>query len=63
MYFGSAMEECPVYDREAISAGSVIEGPAILQQLDSTVVLEPGDVAQVHEYGSLIIAVGEAQSR
>jgi len=59
MYVDGAMKDCPVYDRVALAAGATVEGPAILQQLDTTVVLESGDTATVHEYGSLIVSIGE----
>lgn len=47
-----------VYSRDGLSPGAKIEGPAILEQLDSTVVVPPGDVAQVDGYSNVIIHVG-----
>ena len=44
------------YDRERLQAGNVITGPAIITQLDSTVVVNPGLSAEVDKYGTLIIA-------
>ena len=35
-------------------------GPAIVEQLDSTTVVFPGDRAAVDEAGNLVIAVGDA---
>ena len=56
--FDGEMRPTPVYDRARIGAGATIEGPAILSQLDSTTVLFPGQTAEVHAYGSLIVREG-----
>ena len=52
--------ECPVYGRDALGVGAVLQGPAIVEQADATTVIEPGMAAQVDELGNLII---EAKSR
>jgi N-methylhydantoinase A len=39
-----------VYDRTTLPAGARIEGPAIVEQLDSTVVVPPGVVAEIDEH-------------
>jgi N-methylhydantoinase A len=44
-----------LYEREELGAGSVLEGPAIVGQLDATTVIEPGARAVVDEYGNLLI--------
>ena len=56
--FDGEMRPTPVYDRARLGAGATIEGPAILSQLDSTTVLFPGQTAEVHTYGSLIVREG-----
>jgi N-methylhydantoinase A len=43
----------PIYDRRALSAGCHVAGPAILEQFDSTVVIEPGYEGTVDAFGSL----------
>jgi N-methylhydantoinase A len=40
----------PVYDRPTLHAGAEVTGPAIIQQLDSTVVVPPGIIAKVDEH-------------
>lgn len=50
--------EAAVYDRGALRAGNVIDGPALVEQADSTTVLGSGQRAQVDPYGHLIISVG-----
>jgi N-methylhydantoinase A len=45
--------ECPVYDRYRLGAGARVPGPAIVEELDSTVCLHPGYGATVDEWGNL----------
>jgi N-methylhydantoinase A len=42
--------DTPVFDRAALPAGCTLEGPAIVQQLDSTIVVPPGVTAAVDEH-------------
>ncbi|WP_345420910.1 hydantoinase/oxoprolinase family protein [Pseudonocardia xishanensis] len=49
--------DTPVYDRDALGAGAVIEGPAIVEQLDSTTPIPPGAVAEVDAWLNLRITV------
>jgi N-methylhydantoinase A len=50
--------DCPVYQRERLDVGSSFAGPAILDQLDSTTVICPGQVARVDEWKNLIVTEG-----
>jgi N-methylhydantoinase A len=45
--------DTPIYDRSGLPAGASVEGPAIIQQLDSTVVVPPGVTAEVDEHLSI----------
>jgi N-methylhydantoinase A len=47
--------DTPIYDRESLGAGAVIDGPAIVEERESTTVLPPSTRATVDEYGSLIV--------
>jgi N-methylhydantoinase A len=47
--------DCPVYQRERLDVGLELEGPAILDQLDCTTVICPGQVARVDEWKNLIV--------
>lgn len=40
----------PIFQRDALRAGTVIQGPAIIDQFDSTIVVPPGVIAKVDEY-------------
>ncbi|MEO0994194.1 MAG: hydantoinase/oxoprolinase family protein [Pseudomonadota bacterium] len=46
----------PVYERLALAVGSEIQGPALLEQADTTIFVDPGLAARVDAYGNLIIA-------
>lgn len=46
---------CPVYAREKLSAGNRIEGPAIVEQMDTTTVILPDMHAIVDPYLNLIL--------
>jgi len=41
--------------RAALAAGNRLEGPAIVEQMDSTTVIPPGLHARVDDYGNLVI--------
>jgi len=42
------------YDRSQLQRGHVIEGPAVVHQYDTTVVLPPGWTARVDAFGALV---------
>jgi N-methylhydantoinase A len=47
--------------RPGVAPGAVIEGPAVIEEPNSTILLYPGDVATVTDHGHLDIAIaGEA---
>ena len=46
---------CDIYDRAGLSPGSTIDGPAILENIDSTVVVNPGWRARIDGYGNSIM--------
>ncbi|NKB70578.1 MAG: hydantoinase/oxoprolinase family protein [Candidatus Latescibacteria bacterium] len=47
--------ECPIYDRYKLEGEAVVEGPAVIEEIDSTTVLHPGYVARVDPLGPLIL--------
>jgi N-methylhydantoinase A len=42
--------ETPIYAREDLPAGVTFEGPAVIDQLDTTTLVPPGVKAEVDEY-------------
>ncbi|TIV74152.1 MAG: hypothetical protein E5V78_35195, partial [Mesorhizobium sp.] len=59
-WYHGTWHDTPVYAREKLPLDAVIEGPAILEQMDATTVLEPGDRAHSDADGNIIIDIGEA---
>jgi N-methylhydantoinase A len=58
VYFkGAGFLETPVYQRSAMPPGTVIDGPALIEQTDSTILLPPAAQGTVVEGGSLVIRV------
>jgi N-methylhydantoinase A len=47
--------ECEVFSRHALAPGQVIVGPAIVEQLDATILILPEQVGAVDPHGNLII--------
>ena len=50
--------DCPIHERSSLGLETAIQGPAIIEQLDCTTVVHPGQSLGVDEWGNLIIAVG-----
>ena len=48
-------EHCPVYDRYLLGQGIAIEGPAVIEETDSTTIVQPGYHAEVDQHGILHI--------
>lgn len=49
--------DTPVYNRDDLPAGLELHGPAVVEQVDSTVLIPPGTTAQVDKYLNIIIRV------
>jgi len=59
--FGPGMVvECPVYERYRLPAGATIEGPAIVEERESTTVCGPDSRLRVDPYGILAMELGVA---
>jgi N-methylhydantoinase A len=54
VYFGAWLDT-PIYDRATLRPGHTFEGPAILEQADTTSVIEPGMTARVDPYGNVLV--------
>ena len=53
--------EASVYDRVQLATGTVVEGPAVIEEDYSTIVVFPGQCAQVDHLGNVMVAT-EGQS-
>ncbi|MEE3099367.1 MAG: hydantoinase/oxoprolinase family protein, partial [Pseudomonadota bacterium] len=60
VWFDAGWRDTPVYRREHLPEGAVIEGPAIVEQLDATLVIDPGCTARGDADGNLMIEIGDA---
>ena len=55
IYANGAWHDAPVYEREALQAGDLVDGPAIVIEPTSTTVIEPGWQAQLSERDHLVL--------
>lgn len=56
VFVNGAWVQAQRFDRMILPIGHVVVGPAILEQIDTTVWLEPGFQATVDDYGNLIVS-------
>lgn len=67
VYFEGGWQETAIYDRLRVPDGAEINGPAILEQSDATVWIEPGMIATCDRFGNLLVdvplAAGVAQTQ
>lgn len=59
VYHGKARgwHATPVYDRDLLSAGTRIDGPAVIEEMSSTTVIGPTHHAMVDTHGTLVISL------
>jgi N-methylhydantoinase A len=58
-FAGEALD-CPVYQRELLDVGARFEGPAIVDQLDATTIIPPGQTARIDEFKNILVSIGSA---
>ena len=52
-----AWQETPIYRLENLGAGQQLQGPAIVMQNTSTILVEPECTAEITEYGDVVLSV------
>jgi N-methylhydantoinase A len=57
VWFDGGWLDTPIYVREHLPAGAAFVGPAIVEQLDCTTVVEPGNRVALDPIGNLIVSV------
>lgn len=57
VYFEGRWHDTPIYARSLLRAGHRLEGPAIVEQMDSTTVILPGQAGEIDELGNILITV------
>lgn len=58
VFADGAWHEAGVYERLQLAVGATISGPALLEQADTTIFVDPGLVAVVDGFGNLVIKPG-----
>jgi len=58
-YFPAAggLIDCPVYDRYSLTAGETLRGPCLVEERESTVLLDQGDEGRVDDAGHIIAEI------
>ncbi|MBX2824710.1 MAG: hydantoinase/oxoprolinase family protein [Gammaproteobacteria bacterium] len=59
---GGQQREAPVYQREALLAGHELVGPALVEQPDTTIFIDPGLKGRTDDFGNLIITRAETHA-
>ena len=57
VFFDGTWHDTPVYWRDHLPLDACIEGPAVIVQMDTTVLIHPGDVAEGDMIGNIIVTV------
>jgi N-methylhydantoinase A len=58
-YFAGGYVPTPVYDRYGLGLGTIIDGPALIEERESTVVIGSGERVQVDEFGNLVAELAD----
>ena len=54
-YYEKEWHDAVIFDRDKLGVGTVIPGPAIVQEMDATTLILPGHAAMVDKVGNLLI--------
>jgi len=57
VHFENGWVETPIYDRGALPVGVTIAGPAIVNEMSSTTVVDPGQTFRIDPQGNLILEI------
>ena len=53
----------PVYDRYRLAIGASVSGPAIIEERESTTVIDRGDTLTVDEFGCLVVTLAGQETQ
>ena len=62
MWKSKSKRRAAIYDRTRLNEGATIDGPAVVEQYDSTTVMLPGQRATVDSGGNLMVATRAARA-
>jgi N-methylhydantoinase A len=54
-FYDGEWHDAVIFNRDKLGAGTAVEGPAIVQEMDSTTLILPGHTATVDDIGNLLI--------
>lgn len=57
VWFEAGWIDTPIYQRDDLPLGATFVGPAIVEQLDATTVIEPDNRVEIDRFGNLLIRV------
>jgi N-methylhydantoinase A len=58
VWFNGGWSDTPIFDRTSLGRKATLAGPAIVEQPDTTVVIDPGATAVIDGLGNLVISIG-----
>ncbi|MCB1364288.1 MAG: hydantoinase/oxoprolinase family protein [Rhodobacteraceae bacterium] len=58
VHLGGCWHDTPIYWRDHLPGRFTLAGPAVIEQMDSTVLIEPGDRARGDGDGNIVIEIG-----
>jgi len=61
VFFEGRFLNTPIYQKMSLNPGCRIKGPAVVEQLDSTTVIFPEQIATVDPYGNIVIFLDEVE--
>jgi N-methylhydantoinase A len=53
--------ECPIFRRQELAVATRLVGPAVIEEVDSTTLVFPGDALEIQPAGSLVLAIGATE--
>ena len=62
VHFGEDWVDTPVYQRERMPLDFTLAGPAVVQQMDTTLLIEPGDVATGDASGNILVQIRRSEA-
>ncbi|MFC2948123.1 hydantoinase/oxoprolinase family protein [Virgibacillus sediminis] len=63
IYFNDSFVTTPIYERTSMNSSVSITGPAVIEQLDSTIIIHPDQKVTTDHTGNLIIDLAVEQTR
>jgi N-methylhydantoinase A len=55
VFFGASPVETPIYDGEKLGPGHRLEGPLVVEERFTTIVLHPGHKAEIDPFGNVVV--------